>query len=294
MIQWSELKDFSDEFLAKYQDLILYDVLHQVKAFLLFPLHCTCEGFCACAELRQKVILSLNTHLFNRESDREKDLERLYMMRMLLQIPEDSYFRKNYGEAYPLWLLQEELKKRDMENHFKVVSRLIWTCVRLGKTSKSFFNVREASLNEAMDFILGKNPLKTNIVEFQKPDYLCGEKKIAAFFKKYKSICHFVAAFERMREEEGPNDSFLFELHPRPHKIKRFLSLAQWFKEQLLLLKTPNTKEKSFFTEDNLLSLPPWITSDKVNIIIDPIEEKTQQLLEKMKGPFRSTKESKF
>lgn len=292
-IFWREPEDFSDAFLAKYQELVFYDIFHQVKAFLLLPPNCVCKGDCLCGQIRGKVVLSLNTNLFNKISVFENNLERLYMMRMLLRVPEDSFFRKNYGDSYPLWLIEEELKRREKTHHFKIIHHLVWTLLRLGRTHEAFGSEREASLNEAINFMLGKNPLKAPGINLQRPDYICGEKKLAAYFKKYKPLCHFIAAFERMKQERQLEERFLFDLDLRSARVKSFLKFAQGVREELLLLVTPNIKGKILFTEETLLSLPPWVTSDGVQLKIEPIEEKLKELMRKLRDPLYSVKKFK-
>ena len=60
----SPAKDFSPEFLSKHHDLVLYDVFHQIRALILFPLNCSCHDSCDCSEWREKVVLALNTHRY--------------------------------------------------------------------------------------------------------------------------------------------------------------------------------------------------------------------------------------
>src|SRR5579863_2407021 len=99
MMIWDKHKDFSPEFLAKHHDYILYDVFHHIKAFLLYPLNCSCEGHCRCATLREKIILSLNVDLYNQAQERQDHPDHLYAMKLLFNLPDESYFRRHYGEA---------------------------------------------------------------------------------------------------------------------------------------------------------------------------------------------------
>src|ERR1700722_7131269 len=193
MILWNQHKDFSSAFLEKHHAYVLCDIFHQIKAFLLFPPNCSCAPFCSCEELRENAALSLNTALFNQVLENEDDPDTLYPIRLLLRIPEDSFFREHYEEAYPLWLIMEELQKREAENHFKIVDQLMWTLLRLAQTYEEMYRVPRVSLNEGVEKILGKLPLKAKAAELQKDDRLCGAKGYSLYFNKYKSVCHFIS-----------------------------------------------------------------------------------------------------
>ena len=65
-----------------------------------------------------------------------------------MQIPPDSYFRENWNQAYPLWLLEKEWFEREATNHFKIVDRLVWTLLRLGAMYQLAFDLKRASSKE--------------------------------------------------------------------------------------------------------------------------------------------------
>lgn len=120
--------------------------------------------------------------------------------------------------------------------------------------------------------ILGNTPLKTQAKKLEKEAHLCGEKAYGTKLNTYKSVCHFIAAFNLMEERE-PSFSM-----PNPQQIKEFLNLSHWFREKLLSLQTPNIKDKSLFPEATLLPLPLWITPDEVHTPIDPFEDKLLEI----------------
>lgn len=188
-------------------------------------------------------------------------------MKLLFKIPDDSYFKINYAQNYPIWLIQEKFQTEYTRRNF--VERLIWGLLRLGKTYElSILKEPRASINEAVSLILGGMPLKTTAKKLEKEEYLCGEKAYSAQLSAYKSVCHFITAFKFM-EENSPSFSLA-----EPEQIQKFLSLSHWFRKKLLILQTPNVKEKSLFSEEILLSLPSWVNSDDVHIAIDPLEDK--------------------
>jgi hypothetical protein len=275
MTLWNQHTGFSIEFLAEHHDYVLYDVFHHIKALLLYPLNCSCDGLCQCEALRAKVVLSLNVDLYNQAQERQENPDLLSAMRFFFKIPDDGFFRKHYGEAYPIWLIQREFQEKEASNYFRIVDRLVWTLLRLAKTYElSLFEEPRASIKEAVGVILGKTPLKTKARKQEKVPYLCGEKAYGAQLKTYKSVCHFIAAFKFM-EENDP--SFSLDC---PEKIRSFLSLSHWVRKKLLSFHTPNIKQKSSFSEEVLLSLPTWINSDDLQISLDPFEDKLQELNE--------------
>ena len=201
---WDKHKEFPPDFLTQYPDFVLYDVFHQTKALLLYPLNCSCKENCMCEAIRAKIVLSLNVDLYNKARLRQETPDRLYAMKYFFKIPEDGFFRKHYGECYPLWLIDEKFCEKSALNHFQIVGRLVWTLLRLAKTYElSFYQEHRASLTEAVSIILGKVPLKGKKAKQEKAVYLCGEKGYAAYFNTYKSVCHLIAAFQYM-EENNP------------------------------------------------------------------------------------------
>jgi len=275
---WIAYKDFSSSFLEEHHEYVLCDVLHQIMAFLLFPLNCSCKPICLCEEEREEVVLSLNIERFNQAEDQgEDDLDTI---RLLLRIPDDRVLRRTRGKAYPLWLIQEELKKREEENHFKIVDRLMWVLLRQGATYQELYKVRKGSLNEAVEMILGKTPLKTKVIELQNPDYLCGEKGYVAYFSKYKSVAHFISALELMRREESQGKKFTLS-KIKPDQIERFLILAHWLRVKFLELETPNSKEKNLFSEEAIIPLPVWVNSNEIHIPIESYKDKIAEAYSK-------------
>ncbi|MBX9804316.1 MAG: hypothetical protein K2Y18_01030 [Alphaproteobacteria bacterium] len=170
--------------------------------------------------------------------------------------------------------IDEQFKEEDRNKNFKIVEHLVWGLLRLARTYEvSPFGESRASLNEAFELIVGNTPLKSksNIAANEPP--LCGEKAYGVQFNAYKSDCHFVAAYKHL---EGNDPSFSLT---QPEHIGKFLSLSHWFRAKLLTLKTPNVKEKFMFSEESLLSLPEWISSNDIHISIDLYEDKLQKLI---------------
>ena len=58
----------------KDQDFVLYDVFHNIKAHLLYPLNCGCGEDCLCEATRAKIVLSLNVDLYNKPEYGDKSL----------------------------------------------------------------------------------------------------------------------------------------------------------------------------------------------------------------------------
>jgi len=274
MTLWNDYKEFSPDFLARHHDLILYDVLHQVKALLLFPPNCHCMGDCGCDVLRAKVVLSLNLDLYNKAEEQQENPDTLHGMKFFFKIPDDHVLRRAYGQCYPLWLIQQEWHAK--ETSFKIVARLLETLLRLGRTYEaSFFREPRASVNEAVDLILGKTPLKSKVGKGNKESYLCGEKAYGACFNTYKSICHFVMAYQVVFKGYSPL--------PPLDKIKEFLSFSMKIRQELLHLQTPNIKGKALFSEEILLSLPSWVAVNDIELPLDPFKDKLRELNDQVK-----------
>ena len=147
MINWNQHKEFASEFLAEHHDLILYDAFHRIKAFLLFSPNCSCENSCRCPAWREKIILALNTNLYNKACKTGERSDRLYAMKTLWHIPDDRFFREHYAEAYPIWAIKRKLKARKEE--FRIIDKLVWAFLRFGKTTRSYRAEAEVSLNAA-------------------------------------------------------------------------------------------------------------------------------------------------
>jgi hypothetical protein len=231
MILWDRHKEFTSDFLTQHHDYVLFDLFHQVKAALLYPLNCSCQSGCECGKLREKIVLSLNVDAYNQAEARQEHPDRLYAIKMLFKIPDDTFFRKHCGEIYPMWLVQETLQKKEANNHFKIVERLVGVLLRLAQTYEiSIFREPRASIKEAVELILGKTPLKVKARKQEQEPYLCGEKGYSAQLNTYKTVCHFVAAFQLM----GKGTS-CFSL-TCPDKIREFLTLSHWFRKKLLAI----------------------------------------------------------
>ena len=285
-----EYKNFSQEFLDQHHDIVLWDVWHQIKALLLYPLNCSCHPQCLCKDFREKIVLSLNLDLVHKAQAEEVDQETLAAMHWILNIPQDSYFKQHFTEAYPLWLIQEKLQEKTTDHCFQIVFRLVWALLRLGKTrTLSWYQAPHASVNEAIELILGKTPLKAKVKSLQDNDYLCGEKGYAKQFSIYKPICHLVAAYEQLKEQDQID---LFST-PSPHQIAKYLSLSQWFREALLILGTPNVKGNILFSEEMLLSLPSWVSAEDVDLSVEPFEDMLLKMKEEARNApaYRSTSE---
>lgn len=108
-IVWDRYKQFSPEFLEKYDDFVLCDVFHHIKACLLFPPNCSCKRPCHCLQLREKIALTLNVREYT-NAQRFEPANRLRAMKNLCYIPEDQVFRELHVDAYPLWAIKKEVK----------------------------------------------------------------------------------------------------------------------------------------------------------------------------------------
>lgn len=270
---WDTYKDFSSEFLNKHHDYVLYDVAHRIKAFLLYPPNCSCDGVCQCESLREKIVLSLNMDLLNQSQAKQISPDQLNAMKMIFKIPDDSYFKAHYTESYPIWLIKERLNQEDRKKNFKIVEKLVWGLLRLAKTYElSVYKEPRASINEAVEMIVGDIPLRTKTKKLDREPSLCGEKGYGVQLNIYKSVCHFLAAYEHMKEK---NSSFSLN---QPEHIEAFLSLSYWIRNKLLKLKTPNIKENSLFADKTLLSFPAWVNSEDIHVSIEPFEHKLQKI----------------
>jgi len=276
---WDKYQEFPPDFLSRYRDFALYDVFHHIKAILLYPLNCGCSKDCACEVTRAKIVLSLNVDIYNKARARQENPDRLHAMKYFFRIPDDGFFRKHYGECYPLWLIDEKFCEKSALNHFQIVGRLVWTLLRLARTYElSFYGEHRASLTEAVSIILGNAPLKGKKAKQEKAIYLCGEKGYTAHFNTYKPVCHLIAAFQHM-EENNP----CFSLAD-PQKIQELFNFSQGIRHKLLLVETPNVKEKSLFSEESFLSLPSWVYSDDILIPVKPFQNKLDDLTDYIKN----------
>lgn len=270
MITWNPHEEFSVEFLAKYHDLVLYDIFHHIKAHLLFPPNCSCSGACRCPEWRRKIVLSLNTDFYNKACRAKKDADILFAMKRLWGI-ENYFSREQYVKAYPIWLIERELKEREEGKQFQMVDRLIWGILRLAVTHKAtIFRKFQASMREVIALIIRKNPLETK--ESKQENYLGGEKAYFDSFNKYKPLCHLIAAQAFVKRNHSVSSL------TTPGQIETFLKTAHWLKKELLRIERPNTKQNIMFAEETFLALPSWVNSDDIKIPIEPFQDKLQEI----------------
>lgn len=277
---WKNNEDCSSEFLTKHHDLVLYDTFHHILSFLLFPLHCKCKDTCLCNERREEIILSLNAELYNKARKENKNSKHLRVMKFLLNIPDAETFLENHGKAYPLWLIEKELQKRMEGKSFKMVGQFVTVFLKLAATYKIMLKKPLASLNEATEMILGKLPLNSTVGKNQQMTRLGGQAAYKEQFNIYKSVSHFIAALEVIQGEKGGENIWRegrFSL--TLIQIERFLKLSHLFRTKLVCLQTPNVKNKTFLTEETLISLPTWINSDDIDLPIEPYEEKIQEIM---------------
>lgn len=265
----SHKKIFSSSFLEKHHNIILYDVLHQSLAFLLFPTNGLSTIGYRYEELREKVILSLNVALYNKIEDEkikkeEKNYEYSYI-RGLLKIPDDRAFPALSLEAYPLWLIKEDFQKIDAENYFRSIERFVWALLRSDDTREAYASKKSHAIPEKEEGVSdqGQSLLKANVIKFQRKDLSTPQKTFEDYFKIYKPFCHLVAAYECIKRETQQEWQFSLS---QPQQIQRFLNIAYWFRKSLLSLKTSTIPEEKLFLEKDLLSLPLWAQSDEVEI----------------------------
>ena len=274
---WNPPKKFSPEFLDQYHELVVYDVFHRIKVFLLFPHDCACETNCRCEEWRKKAILALNTNLYNKARQQGEKLSRLKAMKELWRMPEAHLFQGLYANSYPIWAIEKELKAREENDHFNVLDQLVWTFLRLGKTTTAYLGTPEVSVNEVFH-ILKKPPSGATKEQLKEDERRCGKKKYEDLWKQYQYVCHFIAALALWEKEVTGGKRLFSDPYPSLEQIKRFLSLAHWFRQKLLALKRPNVKESVFLLEENLCPLPPWVQSEGIDFPIDPDQEKIREV----------------
>jgi len=278
MSLWDKYEKIPREYLTDYRDIILYGVFHHIKALLLYPPNCACKGVCDCDEMRKEIVLTLDVEFYIQAKKANASQRYLSKMKFLLEIPDDGYLVDTRGKAYGLRHIQKDFKEREDENHFKSIDHLVWTLLRLGETYEPYIRIRKASITEAIEMILGTMPLKTNVQGLKKGYSLGGEKALRTHFRKYKDVCHFVAAFEFMKENNEPV-SF-----NKPAQIEEFLKLSDWFRLQLLYLSTPHVKYASLFLEEVLLPLPSWVSSEEIDIPIEPFGDRVKELEEAVRN----------
>jgi hypothetical protein len=259
-------KNFSAELFTDNQEMLLYDVFHHIQAYILYPLNCGCEGYCFCSQMRENIILSLNMDLYNMIAKRKGETETLYVMRLLLEIPEDSFLKENYGNAYPLWLVEEKIDAQEADV-YNSIRQLIWTFLCLARAYEASSNKGPAaSLKRALEIILGNTPLKAKgTLKKKRRGYICGEKAYSKRLNQYKSVCYFIAAMDHISANT-------------PSEVKHFLSIAEWIKEKLLSVRTPNIKGEHLFLREDFFHLPAWIKIDNLNLQLDPFWDKLEEI----------------
>ena len=89
---------------------------------------------------------------------------------------------------------------------------------------------------------------------------------------------HFIAALEVCKKElPGWEDMFKYicppseyvNAHSPMEYIERFLSIAHWVRERLVLLERDNVKDKVFLSEENLCPLPSWVQSNDIDFPLE-------------------------
>lgn len=276
---WNERPVLFGEFLTQHRDLILYDTFHRIMTFLLHPPRCSCKNRCQCDSIRERVLLSLNLDFYNKLQKNNDTPETLFAARFLLKIPEESYFAKHYTNAYPSWLIGEGFSQKSVP--FKIVDHLMWTLLRLSRTHElSVFHTAKTSMQEAIEWIFGKTPVNTpaNTKAKKETDSkFGGQDAYKKGFRYYKEISHFITALEFIKRENAERGSLLFSWD-QPDRIDRFLSLSHWFRQRFLLLYTPNATKKEVFLEEEILPLPAWVSSENIDVSIEPFEKKLEEI----------------
>lgn len=277
-IDWNPYEEFSAAFLDKHYELVLLNIFHHIMAFLLFPADCSCKERCFCHGWRHKTILSLNTARYNRLCRVHEDSSFLHAIRALWSLPDEAAFRELYPTSYPLWAINNGLKKRETSGDFKIISQLVDTFLRLGQTYKVCMNTREVSFAEATDKI-GDLPVNTKAPHLNDLKALRGEKAYRALFNRYKSVCHFIAALEFCKKEDPMWDSSWECLYPPREQVQRFITIAQWFRNSLLLLERRNVKGKVFLKGEALCPLPNWVQFQEIKLPIEPFKERVREIM---------------
>ena len=121
-------------------------------------------------------------------------------------------------------------------------------------------------------------PVNAKSPHLNKLKPLRGEKAYRALFKRYKSVCHFIAALELCKEEDPKWDSSWQGLYPPREKVQRFINIAHWFRKNLLLLDGRNVPGKIFLKGEDLCPLPEWIQFEEVDFPIETIYKKVEKL----------------
>ncbi len=262
-------KDFS-ELLVKHRDIKIHDTFHQVLAMLLYPLHDKCGQNCNCAEKRQKVVFSLNVELFNRLKPTLTDKTELYITKLLLQIPEDHDFIQNWNKSFPAWLVYEQLKKQEIR--FKRVEHLVWGLLRLAKTNQQHAGNNESSIKEAVRLLFEE------LQHSDTPKPFGGKKAYDRAFRVFKRLSHLIAGVSFLNPETSPlaTESDLYS--KTPEQINSFFARADWIKQRIESMKTPNVEGQSLFFKAPLVSLPKWVDSKNIEIPLEPFQTRVDEI----------------
>ena len=280
MRYWEGYTKFSEEYLSKYHSIVFLDVFHKIKSFILYPPGDETPESPHTEELRKQIVLSQNLNALATAKAQGKSSDEVEALNYIMALPEDGYFKAHWQTAYPIWLIEQEIQERAAQNHFSMIYQLVWTLIRLGKTHQvSFFKEYRASMKEALEIILGDMPLKSKQTGVKRS--LGGEKAYRKQLNAYKSVCHFIAAFDHLKQGGVTQSPSPFSLDS-PSQIETFLQASCWFRHALLILKTPNIKDSSPFSEDILIPLPNWVESGESLIEVEPIDEVTKMLEEKL------------
>jgi hypothetical protein len=221
---------------------------------------------------RERTCLSLNIDFYNKAFQRGEDRDRQRAIKMILALPEEGELRMRFPEAYPLWLMEEKFLEK--ATAFQAIARLAWTLIRLAHSyPQPFVLFRSASMREALRYLLGEAPLKPS----ERKQYLGGEKAYTRHFKTYRSVCHFVTAAEKLREE-GENPWDLQEAA----SIERFLGMAAFAGNNLLSISAPHQFAVELFPPNPFLPLPSWVK--EVEREIQPIASKLERETAKSLG----------
>ena len=238
MTLWPDVEHFSAAFLEQHRDVVLQSAYYHLKALLLYP--CGCKEACACDAQRQNIVLTLNVEAYNVAEREGTPPDHLRALRLILDLPSDGELRRHFPNAYPLWLIEQGLQ--DRATAFKAVGQLVWTLLRLGRTHELLLREKQASLRQALEFILGDKPLK-GLRQTSETPSLGGEKAYQRYFATYRPVCYLAATWEAL---SGTN-------------IEQLFKQAAFVRRELLLVRAPNVAAKMMFREDDLVPLPHWL-----------------------------------
>lgn len=246
-------KSLSPEELAKYYDVLLFDIFHHIQAFLLYPPHCSCKDICLCDEMREKIVLSLNLNYLDNVIG--KSSERFSVADYLLEIPETSAFMEIFVHGYPIWLTKKELKKKEESHLFKDIADFVWNFISIATTSEA------PALDE-----MQVNPIEVTLVT-QPPLSRKTSDTNCTFGDKInnkhlnKSIWHLIAAMEYVKRDKPLNTA---------KQIKLFLDIAKGIREKLLSIPASQQKKEYLFSKKDFRTFPDWVQVSSINIFPEP------------------------